>query len=229
MIFDCDLVTDLVIEWQDTQDNVVLSDIVEHSRPLVEAIVSTFDYEYRDDLIQESLIRIQRAIVSFNPDISNLYNYFVTVIRNICITYLKKQGKEPFTSIEEYDIFYEYIDDEEYILADLIARNRHRFPSIPVDDVDDVTEFIYHVLAGEGKRPTGVISELMENFDLEHPIATVIYHSTIVYLRGKYRTNANGNISTTEFSLTRDLEELLGEDMFSKIALMFHGMYIRIS
>src|SRR3972149_5784175 len=111
MLFDCELVTKLVIEWQTTQDNVLLSEILENSRPLVEAIVSTFDREYRDDLIQESMIRVQRAIASFNPRISNLYNYLSVVVRNICITYLKKTGKDIVSDFDEYDTFYEHIDD----------------------------------------------------------------------------------------------------------------------
>jgi len=230
MVFDCELVTKLVIEWQTTQDNVLLSEILENSRPLVEAIVSTFDREYRDDLIQESMIRVQRAIASFNPRISNLYNYLSVVVRNICITYLKKIGKDIVSDFDEYDTFYEHIDDVEHnesILEELIQRNRIRFSSIPVEYIDNITEFIYHSLSAGGN--SGAISDIMKQFDVERSVASVVYRSTVIYLRSKYMSYASGDICTDELSLMRDLEELLGHELYAKIALMFHGTYIRIS
>lgn len=231
MIFDCDLVTRLVAQWEDERDPVVLGDILVQSRALIEAIVSTFDSDFRDDLIQESSLRVQYALDSFDPDISNLYSYLSTVIRNVCITYVKKQGRDiPTEDIElliEGDSAFAHDED---IFVDLVVRNRTRFPSLPVSVIDEITEMIYDTLSCEGHKPAGIIADIVVGWDVARPIATTIYHSTLVYLRWKYTDHLRrqDKVVTDEFSLTRDLEELLGHKAFAKIATVFSGMYIRM-
>lgn len=86
MIFDNALVTALVLEWQKSRKPEMMCQIIEQSRSLVESIVSIYNPLDRDDLIQESYIKVQHAAQFFNPDVSNLHNYFTTVIRNCCCT-----------------------------------------------------------------------------------------------------------------------------------------------
>lgn len=231
MIFDCGLVTELVLKWQDEKDTATLGEILERTRPLIEAIVSTFDPDFRDDLIQESFVRVHYSLDSFDREISNnLYSFFVTVIRNVCITYMSKQGRDIpsdldfIVEIEQPDI---RLQD---IMSDTITRNRVRFPSIPVSEMDDITEIIVIALSYGDRKPSYLVPELMAAFDITRPVATAIYHSTLIYLRWKYRLNMSKCMETVtdEFSVNRDLEELIGHDTFSKIAYMFSGMYIHI-
>ena len=67
VIFDCDHVTSLLIEWQASKDPALEGQILEGSKNLVEALVSRFDPMYRDDLIQEVYARILYACKYFMP------------------------------------------------------------------------------------------------------------------------------------------------------------------
>jgi RNA polymerase sigma factor (sigma-70 family) len=231
MIFECESVTELVLEWQSSHDIATLEYILEGSRKLVEVIASSYSSIYREDLIQESFLRIQYAIQFYNPNIANLHNYLTTVIRNTCVTYLQKQAKEPDT-IPDLQVYGD-LDNNDNIddtLSELIIRNRTRFPSIPVSDVDDATEMIYYALMESGyNKSRGIVIELMKNYTMSRHIATVVYHSTMVYLRACNTSYADvGNADLEEFTLLQDLRDVLGEKMFKRVSLMFSGMYIKL-
>ena len=233
MIFDCDTVSQLVLEFQRNPDEEVLADILEKSRRLVEAIVSSYDSTFRDDLIQESYLKIQNAIQFFNPNISSLHNYFTTIIRNCCITFSKKNTKELVVDFgEEFILIGEdSCDDTDYheTLHELVVRNRTRFPSILCDDIDEMTEHIFFMLQDRAKS-NHVISSIVEIFDVPRSVASTIYHSTLIYLRGKYRDFADINMirNPDEFSVANDLKELIGDNAYSRISILFSGMCIRI-
>src|SRR4030066_1677582 len=132
MIFDNDYVSDLVSQWQKTKDANVLDLIIDQSRSLIEVIVSSYDTMHREDLIQESAMRLQYALPFFDPTISNLHNYFTTVIKNICLTYLRKQNRYALeysldAVVFETQKFSTKQDEPDDILSILIERNRKRF------------------------------------------------------------------------------------------------------
>lgn len=228
MIFEGKEVTILVVEWQHTHDDVLLSDILEKSQKLIEAIVSCYNPEHRDDLIQESYVRLQYAMKFFDPRISSLHNYFTTVIRNVCATYLRKQGKETPVDIDlqligDRDCY--PIDDTE-LLVDLIAHNRKRFPSIDCSELDDISEYIYYSLIDNTSR-RGIVARIMSMYDLSRTVVTVIYHSSIIYLRSKYILVGDESYDPQEFSLMVDLKEKLGDKVFAEIETLFSGMYVK--
>lgn len=230
MIFDCDVVTELVLDWQRTSDSATMGRILEKTNSLIEAIVSSYNPEHRDDLIQQSVIRIMYASKFFNPEVSSLHNYFTTVIRNTCITYLQKQTREPNIDLElitASTMDRSQLDDD--TLQDLMVRNRNRFPSIPVCDIDDISELIYyHLIDGEG-HVKGLVAQLMDQFNLSRPIATCIYHSSLIYMRSQ-NTNfaSSAQEEYDEFSLLPDLKEIVGSQAYSNILLILSGMYIKI-
>lgn len=230
MIFDNSRVTELVLEYQATSDPLVLDDIIAGCRSLVEVIVSEHDQVFRDDLIQESFLRIIRAIDYYNPDVSNLHNYLTTVIRNICITYMTRQSRQPDIPLE-LELIGE-VDktniDRDDVLPELIARNRDRFPSIPVELLDNVTHHIYRNLI-DGELTRGLITQLSVEYDCPRSIATVIYQSTMVYLRLKHINYAAiPERYNVELSLMPDLELILGKAAVTRILLTFSGMALKI-
>jgi len=229
MIFDNDVVTGLVLEWKHTGDKDALAQILDGSLHLVEAIVSGFDYEHRDDLIQESLLKIQHAIKYYDPNVSSLHNYLTTVIRNICITYLSKQSKEPNIPID-----IEFVGDtsrpdvmDDNVLGSMIQRNRERFPSIPVRVIDEMTEYIYYSLITRGMNKK-TVGRLCEEFDCNRTLAGIIYYSTLIYLRTTYIGYAKIGEIDEEFSLIPDLRDLIGKSATNRIMLAFSGIVIRV-
>lgn len=231
MIFENDEVTELVIHWQQTGDSITLGEIFVKSKSLVEAIVSSYGAQYRDDMIQEAFLKIHRAITYYDKRFS-LHNYFTTVIHNSCRTFLKKQSRT-LLLYEDYDYageeLFEYILDDD-VLNDVIVRNRERFPSLPVNVCDDITEYIICSMTEGISKSRGIVSNIVKEFDISRSIATVIYHSTLVYLRGKYKDHAVANeIKDYEFTLLQDLRSVIGDTAFARITLLFSGMYIRIS
>lgn len=228
MIFEGKEVTVLVVEWQRTHDAVLLENILAKSQKLIEVIVSSYDPNYRDDLIQESYARLQYAIPFFNPNISTLHNYFTTVIRNRCATYLRKQGREPQIDIDlqltgDRDSY--PVDDEE-LLHNLVAHNRKRFPSMSCEDIDGISEFVYFSLIDNTSR-RGVVVRLMEMFNVSRTVATVIYHSSIIHLRSNYILVDCDENCPQEFSLLIDLREKIGNELFDEISTLFSGMYVK--
>lgn len=232
MIFDNDVVTKLAVEYQQTKDSAVLNCILEKSTSLVEAIVSSYDPEYREDLIQEAALKIPKAIVYYDDRFS-LHTYLTTVIHNMCRTFLKKQYRT-LTLYEGYDIVEE--DPAEFVYDDdlmnnVICRNRTRFPSLPSDISDGMTETIVYAMRNGVAKSRGLVTTLMNEFDIPRPIATVFYHSTLVYLRAVYEGHADiSNILSAdhEFSLLKDLRDEIGDIAFARVVLLFSGMYIRI-
>ncbi len=227
MIFDSNYVTGLVEKWKVSKDPKLLEVILDQSKSLIEAIISGYDYFYREDLIQEASLRLQYALPYFDPKKANLHTYLTTVIKNICLTYLKKQSKyaEEY-SIELYEIDYDfgkYPQDSLNILEDLIVRNRIRFPSIPAYTLDEASEFIVSSLEDTNKRT--LPKRLAEEVFIDINTAKLIYASSLLYLKSKYfGTVYHEAVITDEFSITRDIEEIFGKDLGSKIITLFSGI-----
>jgi hypothetical protein len=230
MIFNCDEVTRLVMEWQSSKDVLLMSQILEKSRVLIEVLVSSYDPDHREDLIQESYAKIQYASQYYDPQVSNLHNYFTTVIRNVCSTYIHKANREipvdpdDLQSYEDHHVYAQDLD----ILQDLTIRNRNRFPSIPVDTLDDITEMLYYQLV-DGKGSTrGIVALLMATFDVTRTIATIVCNSSLIYMRCTFRTFADvGDCKVEELSLISDLRDIIGDELYSRVSLAFSKMHMR--
>lgn len=231
MIFDSDKTTKLIRKWKIQRTIELLSDVLLECETLVEVIASKFDNIYRDDLIQESYIRIQYSLQFFDADKGNLHKYLTSVITNACLSYIGKENRH--FQYEEHEIVIgdEAINDDdiEQALSDLIIRNRIRFPSVPTDMIDDMSEFIFiSILDGIGGKSRGAIRQLTHNFDVLRSIATTVYHSSLIYLRTKYFI-VHGNVTQdpNEFSLTSDIRDIIGNKSFDAISILFSGMYIK--
>jgi hypothetical protein len=230
MIFDAERITELVIEWQRTNDEDVLTEISEGSTSLIEVIVSSYDSVYRDDLIQESYARIQYALPYFNPSLSTLHNYLTTVIRNICHTYATKQDKEPNIEVDLYTIAGDSanLDDHDDILTKLITRNRIRFPSLPASELDHITAYIYYAVRDDGLNRK-IITAVVEQFCIHRSLAQILYQSTVVHLRLMNIGHAKPLTSKDiELTLLPDIKEALGEDVYNCMLVVFSGMNIRL-
>lgn len=230
MIFDNDAATELVVEWQVSKDGLLLERIIDASIPLVESIASQFDSEYRDDLIQESIASIIYAIEFYDITIARLYSYLSAVIRNACIIYMRSATRDPLIPLDADDIALPQYDDgdDSDIIARLIAHNRRRFPSLPVDDVDDATEYIYcSIRDGIWGKSRGIVSHLTD-MGFPRNVATVLYHSSIVYLRSLYARFGTSKRTNGEFTLLPELEKLVGAALHDRVMVIMSGMYIKI-
>jgi len=229
MIFDSRTVSALVMIWQQTKDTDTLARILDGSNSLIEAIVSNFDSYYREDLIQEARARLIFAMEFYNPKISSLHNYFTTVIRNRCATFLAREARQPDSHEEITQHDETGVDIGEELLLELIARNRQRFPSVDTQDVDGITGFIYDGFCLGGKC-NAIIGDLLCRYDMSRSEAMVMYNSTIAYLRGQLKAYAADYKSDpSEFSLMWDVRELLGDELYQSYVLRFAGMNLRVS
>lgn len=232
MIFDCEHVTLLVEEWKSSRDILLLDNILAKSNSLIEAIVSTFNPEYRDDLIQEARAKVIYALPFFDDNISNLHTFLTTVIKNICISYTQKQYKRDAVLDIDIDYLDNLIPKDSVIeldisLDELIARNRKRFPSIPVDTIDSMSEHIYYGLS-YGEKYYSIITTISNDVGCSKGISKIVLYSTMMYMRARLVEHAVVNNSdNVEMTLLPDIKEIFGSDAYHKFSAVMAGMYIR--
>jgi len=230
MIFDNAAISNTVIEWKTSHDIILLERIIDDSTPLIESIVSRFDGEYREDLIQESIAWIIYALEFYDISIAKLYSYLSAVIRNACVSYIRSATRDPLIPLNAAEISTppQYEDDSD-ILIGLVAHNRQRFPSLDVESIDTATEYIYYsVRDGVWGKSRGIIARLTSD-GFPRNVATVLYHSSIVYLRFLYLDKHGASVcGNKEFSLLPELEKLVGKALYTRILAVMSGMYVKI-
>jgi hypothetical protein len=231
MIFDADAIKVDVVEWQRTKSSAALERIYVGTTKLIEAIVSYYDPIFRDDMIQECRLKLINGALMGYDEYYSLHTYLTTVFHNCCRTYMKKQCRIAILfedhEIAEQPCVSDILDDD--IIDDVICRNRKRFPSLPSEVIDDITEYIMTRLSGNIGKRRGLVAEIMKNFYVSRHVATVVYHSTMVYLRGNYGGNVhNRDEALNEFSLLPDLCDELGETAVNRLILLFSGLCVRI-
>jgi hypothetical protein len=235
-IFDRTLVAALTLEWQSNSDVTLLAKIMEECKHLVEALVSCYDSNMRDDLIQESYIRIQYALKYYNPKVSdNIHNYLTTVIKNACASWMSKQMHDANIT-DDLDCMDELslptqnsIMDDEELLSELIEHNRCRFPSIDVCDIDDMTSSIYHGIKDSGNKYRYIVAKTRQELKYDINIVGTIYNSTLAYMRQKYIRTVGVVDCSGEFNLLPDLKDVLGDAAYQRLVTVFNGMTIKIS
>jgi len=230
----------MVLEWKETHDKTLLNDILIESTPMAEAIATSFstDSNYREDLIQECLLRMINALPNYNPVQGNIHNYFTSVFRNICITYISREYRhDNMLADATYDGSYgsHVINNKSpfpsYILTDLITRNRARFPSL-CEIIDELTSHIFSYLIS-GSEPGaggGIVKSAMQTFDLPRNIVMSVYHSSLIWLRISNHAIEYHyeNMDMEELSLLHELQDLIGIDACSKVCTAFAGVNIKI-
>lgn len=233
MIFDNDKIRGLVKEWKSAnRDPSILLRILEDSKPLLAAIVRRYGYCEYDDLMQEALITMTMVVERYDENISkNLYGYVVRAINNRCITYIRQFTDEQDIDDEQIahllDAHIPQTVTEDDTLRELLLRNRERFPSLSCI-IDEATEFIYYKLKSGIKQR--VIYELMDVCGMSRAIATVVYHSTVIYLRYWLYRNVSipGKSSDIELTLLPDVQFILdNDDQFVEMRTLLAGMYVK--
>lgn len=232
MIFDCEKVTKLVVSWQRDNNVSTLAEIMTETQPMVEAIVSGYEQHYRDDLIQECFLRLQYALPYYDNHYS-LHNFFTTVIRNSCATFLKKHRNELLCSSNELEVEVNYGEYDMYkdnqLLVDLLVRNRKRFPSLPVDVIDSITSMIYTAFTLDEANSKELIRKIVAA-GIQRSHATVIYQSTLVWMRRLNISFADfAKYNDGEFNILTDLQEVLDDENYKAFRIIMAGMTIHIS
>lgn len=238
MIFNNKEATELFLRWkkaQDSESEEILEEFLDVSRSLLEAVTYKYSKQMdHDDLIQECTIRVLKALESYDPTITTLHTFLTTVIINHCNTCVNKEKRQNFTDLEirediEPRVIHDYSDNE--IINDLIIRNRQRFPSLPTETIDEITELIYDLSKdGIANKSKGIIAAISEGFPINRYIAIVIYHSTLIYLRRCYidRIVLHDVEDPDEFSLLYDFQEIFGDEAYIRIYQLFTGTFLKI-
>ena len=237
MIFNEEKVQSLVIQWQEDNDKDILEHILKETTGLIEVIVSTFDPIYRDDMIQESFIKVMSVLYLYTPARGKLHSFLTSVIRNECSSYIQHVNRSLNITTEviesgiiEYHSEVDYTEtDNDELLQKLIIRNRSRFPSLPTTIIDPATELIFKSIQDcRIGTSRGTISKIVELYNIDRNKATVMYHSTLVFMRLSMLSNAScDGDEFHEFSLMRDFQDIVGNTNCSSISMLFSGMYIK--
>jgi hypothetical protein len=231
MIFPSNDVASLIRQWRISRDSELLGRILHLSTPLIEVIVSRYDYEHRNDMIQECHAKLIHALEHYDPAIgSNLHAYLTSVFSNTCNTYYNKHVRHLMLSgVSENGSSHDRYE-EESILVEVIEHNRKRFPSLPTSIIDEATISIYDMLtSGDGKKQKAIISTIMNHHDMPKGVVLAVYNSTIVFLRIKMEGFAVKCVrKPSEFSILADLKLLLGDEAYRRFCTVFSGMYFRV-
>lgn len=236
MIFNSRIITKLVSDWKSSRDPDILGEIITGSTRLAEVIVSRYPSDCRDDMIQECLARVPYAIQHYDENVADLHKYLTSVFTNRCNSYISYENRQQrltndlgylheAITIDVYDI-------REELSREVIIRNRKRFPTIPVNLLDDISVYILDcILNGmsvKGKA-RGAIAHITQIYGVKRNEAIVLYHSTLVYLRTRYSSFVTANIGDPpELSLLPDLKDILGEEAYARISIIFSGLHFRV-
>jgi hypothetical protein len=228
MIFACAEVTALVLDWQQTRSQEMLAKILEKSNALIEAVVSGYNPVDREDMIQEARARIIYALPHYDHNISILYNYFAAVIHNCCVTYNLRAWKHDYEDLETRTESCIDKYDESEILQDLVVRNRVRFPSVDVWCIDKASGLIHDGLINGGSSRVIVVS-IAEGCSIDRRIASVIYQSSMIYLRTRYSSYSEmPDPEADEYSAMLDIRELVGVENYIRLLGACRKLNIRI-
>lgn len=233
MIFNQGFVAKLAKEWKTSNDVDVLEKILLESTSLVEVIVSRYPGDCREDMIQECLMKIPYALGHYNSQISGLHPYLTSVFVNCCNTYIGKESRErELSSVLKAisdPIVFDYNQREE-ILHDLLEHNRRRFPTVPVDVLDDSTSYVLDcIVNGVYGKSRGAIANMMRKYGFKRNIATIIYHSSLIYMRKRYERFVSCEIEDPkEHTLLPELRGILGDEAYRRVSILFSGLYFKI-
>lgn len=234
MIYEAAAITELIKSYRDTSNPETLKEIILLHVPLAEVIASKFPSQYREDLIQELLKQVPYIVDKFTIG-KNLHNYVTTAFTNTCrsVTNSKRLRRETdfvFEEVVEHPREDSY--DKEHILKLAIEHNRQRFPSLDIDAIDAATKYCVTALYENTEKKRGIVKLLMNVCNFQRPVATVVYHSTLVYLRTLYQeftvVYIDYDEDSNEFTLLPELEKLLGQKLFDQMMVLFAGFNIKI-
>jgi len=209
----------------------LLDEIINECDSLIEVLVSRFDYSYREELIQECRLLIISKLDRYNSERGTLHAWLTSVITNHCINYVSSSSR--MLNIDDINVEVSGTDDDykfDYDIGILVTRNRKRFPSLPSTMVDEVTRYIclstMHSVYGKSR---GVIKNIITRYKLSRNVATVLYHSTLLYMRQLHFDECDMSKvkPVEEMSLLKDLETELGTDTYKKLSVLFSGMYVK--
>jgi hypothetical protein len=234
MIFDNDAITAKVKIWQNTYDSEVLESIMLKSNALIEVIVSRYPSDYREDLIQECRLKLLIVLQKFDVDRGKLHSFLTTVFNNCCKSFVSALNKT--LELDSIDVVEEsYSVDVKYdnvLLKDLIIRNRKRFSSVSVNIIDVISTTIYFNLINDVDGKSRKMLQSITAFGMNRYVASIIYRSSLVYLRNRLlqhtlKEDEEKIHIETEMSLLVDFKEYVGEELFSKLSILFSGAYIK--
>lgn len=224
MIFDNKLVLHLLNEYNSTNNQDVLVELLDACNPLMEAVVSKYNKDYRDDMLQECRIKALRAFQTFDPTRTKAYSYFSIVFNNVCITWMSKVGSPHY---ELQDHIKAPVSTMQEIITDVYDRNVERFPSMRLKYIYKATRVICIGL-GCGSS----VKEIIDAVDLlfnDKNMSTAFVQSTLIYMRLKHENNVGKiHTDTDEYSILTDLKEIVGDELYEWLIILFSGMSIKI-
>jgi RNA polymerase sigma factor (sigma-70 family) len=230
-IFDTNAVLDLVNSYNKTKSDETAELILELCNPLMVYIINIYNTVDNDDVLQEVSIKLLASLKSYNGDKGSVHTYFSRVIRNCCITYYHKHiAKETHYDLDDETINFGVYINENVILQGLMKRNKVRFPS--VECIDEITEIVYASINEGLDKGRTLVREISNKYGLSRDNSLVIYSSSLVYLRMLLYNDCNNNNNydylLDEFSLSGEIREVLGDEIFNKLINIFYGLIVHL-
>lgn len=235
MVFDNDYVTQDVVRWQIRHNPKRLDRILENTRGLIEAIVSSYDSSLREDMIQACYVKLIRACDLFNPNKgTTLHTYFTTVIHNSCRSVLKTENKhlELFNEDDEEEEIEDDKPSYEVEMEHIIAYCRKRFPLIDVNLLDSAIILLMNHISVYGmKQARQHCHRISRQINIDIRQLDLLYKVIIILLRYNhiedvlFKLDSEGNVNT--IPLMPELKYIFGDMNASILTIVFDGMNIR--
>lgn len=237
MIFDAEHVENLIKEYQLTKESDILNDVLTGCDALINAIIISRGYppHMQDDMKQECRRKILNGVRNYKPthDPARLHKYLTSIILNACKTASQKDFKvqsleDDTLPIEDHQLVNDYAGDSTHDVTTIIARNRHRFPSIDTDTIDAMTyEIVTHLMSGE--KNSRVVRAITRKYKVTNEISKAVFFSTMAYLRFTHFKSCTKPTSPDEFSIYADLYDLFGQETYERIVSTFDTIMLKIT
>ena len=233
MIFDNIKVTEDLLKWKSTNNERILTRIVKNSQHLVEAIVSSYDPYYREDMIQNAFVKLLGAINKYDPERgTTLHTYFTTVIHNTCRTTMKLESKH--YNIFNIDDVERESEDNDADVADIsfvIEYCRTRFPDIDINLVDyAVITFVNHISLYGLKKSRDACRKLIDETNIDYKTLDLLYKIVIILLRYNHIEDVlfEEEGENMEMSVIPEMRYIFGEQTTDLMQVLFAGIQLKL-
>lgn len=234
MIFDNELVKQLCNDYIHTHNDALLEQIHTSSRPLIEAVASTIDFD-RDDLIQIGHLKLHKLLQDgvIDVDKGSLYSFLSRVLKNCMIDEVRaiKQYQELTDDMELYEYSEPMIADTEDVKSYAVDR----FPSLHSSVVVDAAEYI---MRSNAESVNGKSRGAVTTLDLFYPfgsrnLAYVFYMSVNTYVKSRlsgqklWVDDALSMVCELEHTLIPEVALVVGLEITELLRLSLRGSYVK--
>jgi hypothetical protein len=247
-IFDEARIAPLILEWQQTREETLFSQIVEGSLDLIQTIIRHhhfFDYDEVDALTNDCVLKLRKALPKFQPARGRAFSFISVAVKHYLICRAQRIGTytKYHLSVEQEILENRSVDswapNERFsefwpLLSKL--ETRFREPEL----METQHRMVEHILSREGRlwhQGSGhgrLLRQLEEEYKRTHPELTraqrrlvrirlsVLYNYVVIQLRRLfYEAYAPKPLSRPADEKSGRLWDELGAETFTKLVYIF--------